>query len=213
MAGLTGVRRAAARTRSPSARHAAVTPPRREARNELKPPTAFPIPASTVQLRHLRAAAVGDLHPDKPVPDPDRDRDRPARSPRPAMPDSSLTGRAASSPHGCSGPSTPPTNARATRARSARPATSAPAFPRPPLPPGNHRGRQAGCTGLHARLSGSRQAGTRDRRGPSVAVRETADGYPDRATGTNAVRLPASCGDCKWFGDGRKRDSAESAGI
>ena len=62
-------------------------PPRREARDELKPPAAFRIPASTVQLRHLRAAAIGDLHPDKTVPDPDRDRDRPARSPRPAMPD------------------------------------------------------------------------------------------------------------------------------
>ena len=34
-----------------------------------------------MQLRHLRAAAIGDLHPDKTVPDPDRDRDRPARSP------------------------------------------------------------------------------------------------------------------------------------
>jgi hypothetical protein len=30
---------------------------------------------------------------------------------------------------------------------------------------------------------------------------------------TLTVRLPASCGDCKWFGDGHKRDSAESAGI
>jgi hypothetical protein len=27
------------------------------------------------------------------------------------------------------------------------------------------------------------------------------------------VRLPASRGDRKWFGDGRKRDNAESAGI
>ena len=30
-------------------------PPRREARNELKPPAAFRIPASRIQLRHLRA--------------------------------------------------------------------------------------------------------------------------------------------------------------
>jgi hypothetical protein len=27
------------------------------------------------------------------------------------------------------------------------------------------------------------------------------------------VRLPASRGDRKWFGDGRKRDNAEGAGI
>jgi hypothetical protein len=124
-------------------------PPRRQARNELKPPAAFRIPASTVQLRPLRAAAIGHLHADKAVPRADRDRDRPARSPRTLcrtlLPNSSLTSRAASSPHGCPGPSTPPTNARATRARSARPATvtlsrisrpaiSAPAFPGRPRP-------------------------------------------------------------------------------
>ena len=62
-------------------------PPRREARNKLKPPAAFRIPASRVKLRHLRAAAIGHLHPDKTVPRADRDRDRPARSARPAMPD------------------------------------------------------------------------------------------------------------------------------
>ena len=72
---------------------------------------------------------------------------------RTLLPNSSLTSRAASSPHGCPRPSTPPTNARATLARSARPATvtlsrtagpaiSAPAFPGRPAP-GNHRGRQA----------------------------------------------------------------------
>ena len=62
-------------------------PPRREARNELKPPAAFRIPASSVKLRHLRAAAIGHLYTDKTVPRADRDRDRPARSARPAMPD------------------------------------------------------------------------------------------------------------------------------
>ncbi|HEX2821167.1 MAG TPA: hypothetical protein VHO07_13515, partial [Streptosporangiaceae bacterium] len=44
----------------------------------------------------------------------------------------------------------------------------------------NHRGRQAGCTGVHARLSGSRQAGTRDRCGPSVAVRAKPTVHTDR---------------------------------
>jgi len=62
-------------------------PPRREARNELKPPAAFRIPASSVKLRHFRAAAIGHLHTDKTVPHADRDRDRPARSARPAVPD------------------------------------------------------------------------------------------------------------------------------
>ena len=71
---------------------------------------------------------------------------------------------AASAPHGCPGPITPAVNARATRARSARPATvtlsrtAAPAISAPPsaAPP---RKRAAGRTqGIHARLSGARQA-------------------------------------------------------
>ena len=79
----------------------------------------------------------------------------------------------------------PSANAGAIRARAARPAfvtlsrtaalaISAPALPRPPDcgitgPPDGH-------TGMHARLTGARQAGTCRQRGPSVAVRETADG-------------------------------------
>ena len=95
------------------------------------------------------AAAVGHLHPDKAVPRADRDRDRPARSARPAcrtlLLNSSLTSRAASSPHGCPGPSTPIANARAIRARSARPATvtlsriSRPAISAPAFPSGRSR--------------------------------------------------------------------------
>jgi hypothetical protein len=57
----------------------------------------------------------------------------------------SLASKAATSPHGCPGPSAPSTNARASRARSARPASvtvsritrpaiSAPAFPAASLP-------------------------------------------------------------------------------
>jgi len=64
-------------------------------------------------------------------------------------------------------------------------------LPRPPPPPGNHRGRQAGCTGMHARLSGSRQAETRDRRGPSVAVRGKPTVHTDRPSGwTPSVICP-----------------------
>jgi hypothetical protein len=72
---------------------------------------------------------------------------------------SSPTSNAATSPHGCPGPSSPSTNARASRARSARPASvtvsrtarpaiTAPAFPAARIP-GNHAGRRAdtcGCT-------------------------------------------------------------------
>ena len=66
----------------------------------------------------------------------------------------------------------------------------------PPCPaapsPANHRGRQAGCTGMHARLSGSRQAGARDRRGPSVAVRGKPTVHTDRPRG----RTPSAI--CPW---------------
>ena len=65
-------------------------------------------------------------------------------------------------------------------------------LPRPPPPPANHRGRQAGCTAMHARLSGSRQAGTRDRRGPSVAVRGKPTVHTDRPGG----RTPSAM--CPW---------------
>jgi hypothetical protein len=50
--------------------------------------------------------------------------------------------------------------------------------------PGRPHGPAAlGCTGIHARLSGSRQAGTRDRRGRSVAVRGKPTVHTDRPSG------------------------------
>jgi hypothetical protein len=78
-----------------------------------------------------------------------------------------------------------------SRSPGSRPAISAPAFPGRPSR-GNHRGRQAGCTGMHARLSGSRQAGTRDRRRPSVAVRGKPTVHTDRPRG----RTPSAI--CPW---------------
>jgi hypothetical protein len=163
-------------------------PPRRQARHELKPPAAFRIPPATVQLWHLRAAAIGHLHPDKTVPRADRDRDRPARSARPAVPDT-IAEQLAHQQRGVIPARVPGTEhpdcERAGDPRPLRPPGhrhalpdlrpshhSAPAFPGRP-PPAHHRGRQAGSTGMHARLSGTRQAGTRDRHGPSVAVRVT----------------------------------------
>ena len=80
----------------------------------------------------------------------------PDRLCRTLLPNSSLTSRAASSPHGCPGPSTPPTNVRAIRARSARPATvtlSRTAVPpsahppSPPVRPGEAPGPPGGYTG------------------------------------------------------------------
>ena len=141
------------------------------------------------------AAAVGHLHPDKAVPRADRDRDRPARSARPAcrtlLLNSSLTSRAASSPHGCPGPSTPIANARAIRARSARPATvtlsricgpaiSAPAFPGRPAP-----GKSPGPAG---RVYGDARLTQR-----FMSSRNTRPGRPVRG--------------CPWKADGAHRPS------
>jgi hypothetical protein len=115
---------------------------------------------------------------------------------RTELPKISLTSNTATSAHGCPGPTTSETNPRAARARSGRPASvtvsrtatpaiSAPAFPAA-LVPGNRAGHRAD-TGMHARLSGARQAKTRRRRGPSAAVRGNADGCTDRASGTKPV--------------------------
>jgi hypothetical protein len=202
----TDVSRAAARTRSPSARDSTLPPPRprREARNELKPPAAVRIPASTAQPRHLRAAAIGDLHADKTVPRADRDRDRPARDPRPAVLDT-IAEQLAHQQGGvipAQVPGTehprPRTRGRPAPAPPARPPSRSPGSPAQPSahppspaapPPAHHRGRQAGYTGMHARLSGSRQAGTRDRRGPSVAVRGKPTVHTDRSGGPDARPL------------------------
>ena len=78
----------------------------------------------------------------------------------------SLTGRAASSLHGCPGPSTPTANARAIRA-PLRPPGKRHALPnhqpsrqrtRPHHPGGKPPGRRADKRGMNARLSGARQA-------------------------------------------------------
>jgi hypothetical protein len=65
----------------------APAPPRRETRDELKPPAAFRVAAHRTQLRRPRPGAVGDLDPDDAVPGDDRDRDRLPGSTRPAVPD------------------------------------------------------------------------------------------------------------------------------
>ncbi len=87
-------------------------------------------------------------------------------------------------------------------ARSARPASvtlsrtapviGAPILPRPPRP-GRTAGRGAGTLwGMHARLSGARQAGTRRQRGPSAAVRGKSTVTPTVLT----ARTPSAI--CPW---------------
>ena len=159
-------------------------------RRQPKPPAIFRVTLGRTKLRYSGAPAVSDLDPDQSVPGLDRDRDRLSRIARAAVvhaiagqpPVYQQDGDFPARVHWAKHPSA---NARAIRARAARPAfvtlsrtaalaISAPALPRPPDcgitgPPDGH-------TGMHARLTGARQAGTCRRRGPSVAVRETADG-------------------------------------
>jgi hypothetical protein len=122
-------------------------PPRRETRNQLKPPAAFrPARYSSGTSGPLRSVTSTRTRPSAAltatVTVPPAAPDRLCRT---LLPNSSLTSRAALSPHGCPGPSNPTANARATPARSARPATvklsrisrpatSAPAFPGRPDP-------------------------------------------------------------------------------
>ncbi len=151
--------RAAARTRSPSARRAAASPTWRPA----PPPAQAP---GHLPRHHQMAAALGPqgpcdpcLNPDHAVSGPDRDRDHLAGSARTAVPDtvaeSSLTSKTAASPHGCPGPGTPPTNARATRARSARPVsvtvsrTATPVISAPPPRPPSSRGTTRAARRAH----------------------------------------------------------------
>ena len=104
----------------------------------------------------------------------------PDRLYRTLLPKSSLTSRAATSPHGC--PGRVPRRRTSGRPAPAPPARQASRSPEPPARPsahppfpvrpaqGNHRAA-GGHTGMHARLSGARQAGTHRQHGASVAVR------------------------------------------
>jgi hypothetical protein len=73
---------------------------------------------------------------------------------------------------------------------------------------GEEPNRPAGMSGISVRRAVRRPDNWTKR-----AQIGKASGYTHRLLCPDAVRLPASRGDCKWFGDGRKRDSAESAGI
>src|SRR5208282_693166 len=112
---------------------------------------------------------------------------------------SSLTSSAASSPHGCPGPSTPAVNARATRARSARPATvtlsrttalaiRAPAFParpRPGKPPGTAGGTYGDARPTRRPASSQETAAGAARPWPSVK-------QPTVRTDREGARIPSA---------------------
>ena len=174
--------RAGARTRSPSAPHAAASPtaptgpPPSEARGRL-PHTGQQSKAPAPQGRCDRSPPHGQDHPARtatmtvPPASPDRlcrtllpKARSPARQRHPRTdardraPRPRTRGRPACAP--------PAQQASCSPAPPSRPSAHSP-FPSAP-PQGSHRG---GHVHMHARLSGSRQAGTRDRRGPSEAVR------------------------------------------
>ena len=191
------------RTRSPSARRAAASP------------TARPAPPP--------AGARGRLPPSLPqgrscgTPGPPRSVTSTWTTPSPALtatvtvppgapeplcctllPNSSPASRAASSPHGCPGPSTAPTNVRATRARSARPATvtlsrTAASPTRPPPFPRRGPRRQvpdpAGRAQRNARSTRRRMSSRNTAPAQPVYGRPCrADGVSDRSHRTDAVR-------------------------
>ena len=197
--------RAAARTRSPSARRRrrpTARPARRQPSPSPRPSSASPPqarscgtpgpPRSVTSTRTTPPAAwtvTVTVSPAAPEP-----------LCRTLFPNSSLTSSAASSPHGCPGPGTPAVNARATRARSARPATvtlsrktalatSAPAFPGPPRGPGNHPGPQPatrGCTpGSAAPVKPGKHAASAARPWPSVK-------QPTVRTDRDRARIPSA---------------------
>jgi hypothetical protein len=157
------------------------------------PPSAAPPPAPPGgQLRHQPqppAAAVSDLDPDHAADGPDCDRDRlpfRARAAGPGAVPEQLPSSAASSPHGCPGPSTPAVNAlQPAPAPPARPPSRSPGQPpwppaHPPSPPaprpGNRPGPRPDTRGCTPDSAARIKPETRRRRGPSVAVRGTADG-------------------------------------
>jgi hypothetical protein len=160
-------------------------PPRREARDELKPSAAFRITARRTQLRRPRPGAVGDLDPDDAVPGDDRDRDRFPGSSRAAMPDT-VTEDLAHQQDSHVSAWVPRAeylgDERASGPRPLRPPGKRHALPdrrpghhrtRPsPAAPPRETGRAAGGRrDMHAQLSRERQAGTTGLPRPSSVAR------------------------------------------
>jgi hypothetical protein len=166
---------AAARTRSPSARHAAAAP--------TAPPGPPPAQARE-RLRHLgqhrKAPVIPARVPGTEHPDCER-----AGDPRPLRPPG----------HRHALPDLPPSHQH-TR------------LPQPPAP-GEAIGPLGGHTGMHAGLSGARQAGTRDRTRPVRGRPWKADGVNRPSWRPDAGRY-MSVGATPWSGSARRR--ARTAG-
>ena len=145
-------------------------PPRGQPCHEPKPPAAFRVIARRAQLRHSRAAAIGDLHPDNAGAGRDRDRDRLPGKTRAAVPHA--VAEKLGHEQGSVIPAGVPraehrAHERAGNPRSLPPPGNTHALPnrRPshqrtclPVRPGKSAGPRAGAREMHAHLSRQRQA-------------------------------------------------------
>ena len=117
---------------------------------------------------------------------------------RTLLPNSSLTSRAASSPHGCPGPSTPATNARATRARSARPASvtlsRTPPWPsaHPPSPPARVPGNRPGRGRTHGDARPTRRRASSRKHAAGAARPWPSVKQPTVRTDRAEARIPSA---------------------
>ena len=123
------------------------------------------------------------------------------------------------SPHGCPGPSNPADersgqprplcpSGKVSRSPGPLPQSSAHRLPGRPRS-GKTRGAPGGHTGMHARLGGGRQAGTRSWHGPSVAVREK----PTVTPTARQARPPSAIRPWTPQYDGLQRDKVTYAGT
>ena len=148
---------AAARTRSPSARHAAASPTARRGPPPAQAPGRLPHHRQQAQLRRPGAAAISDLHPDDAAPAVTATVTVSPRPPdrlyRTLLPKSSLTSRITTSPHGCPGRAPRPRSpGRPAPAPAARPASRSPGPPpqpsaHPPSPAARAPGKSPGPPG------------------------------------------------------------------
>ena len=123
------------------------------------------------------------------------------------------------SPHGCPGPSNPADersgqprplcpSGKVSRSPGPLPQSSAHRLPGRPRS-GKTRGALGGHTGMHARLGGGRQAGTRSWHGPSVAAR----GKPTVTPTARQARPPSAIRPWTPQYDGLQRDKVTHAGT
>jgi hypothetical protein len=140
---------------------------------------------ATARTRSRRTAPARRRHPRTGCPGPSNPADERSGQPRPLCP----SGKVSRSP----GP---------------LPQSSAHRLPGRPRS-GKTRGAPGGHTGMHARLGGGRQAGTRSWHGPSVAVR----GKPTVTPTARQARPPSAIRPWTPQYDGLQRDKVTHAGT